>query len=123
MPSNTLTITDNRTKEKYTIAIEDGAIRATDFRQIKNGQDDAGLMVYDPGLVNTASCRSRITYVDGENAKLEYRGYSVEDLAEHCGFLEAAYLLIYGDLPDEGQLKEWQREINKFLEKKILSLI
>ncbi len=112
MPSNTLTITDNRTKEKYTIAIEDGAIRATDFRQIKNGQDDAGLMVYDPGLVNTASCRSRITYVDGENAKLEYRGYSVEDLAEHCGFLEAAYLLIYGDLPDEGQLKEWQREIS-----------
>ena len=101
MPSNTLTVTDNRTDRTYTLPIEDGTVRAMDFRQIKTGADDFGLMLYDPAFMNTASCRSSITFIDGERGILEYRGYPIEALAEHCTFLEVAYLLLFGDLPNE----------------------
>ncbi len=107
MPENTLTITDNRTNKTYTVPVENGAIRAMDLRQIKTGPDDFGLMTYDPAFMNTASCRSSITYIDGDKGILRYRGYPIEVLAEHCTFLEVAYLLLFGELPTEPQLKEW----------------
>ncbi len=111
MPSNTLTITDNRTDRSYTLPIEDGAIRSMDFRQIKTSDEDFGVMLYDPAFMNTASCRSTITYIDGERGILEYRGYPIEELAEHCTFLEVAYLLLFGELPTELELKSWVWEI------------
>ncbi len=111
MPSDTLTITDNRTNKTYTVPVEDGTIRAMDLRQIKTGPDDFGLMTYDPAFMNTASCRSTITYIDGDRGILRYRGYPIEVLAEHCSFLEVAYLLLFGDLPTETQLKTWVYEI------------
>ena len=107
MPENTLTVTDNRTNKTYTVPIESGAIRAMDLRQIKTGPDDFGLMTYDPAFMNTASCRSSITYIDGDKGILRYRGYPIEVLAEHCTFLEVTYLLLFGELPTESQLKEW----------------
>src|SRR5579864_2081861 len=109
--SQTLTITDNRTGQTYEIPIEDETIRAMDLRQIKVGDDDFGLMTYDPAYTNTASCRSAITYIDGENGILEYRGYPIEQLAEQSSYLEVAYLLIHGELPTSGQLEEWTHEI------------
>ncbi len=111
MPSNTLTVTDNRTDRTYTLPIEDGTVRAMDFRQIKAGADDFGLMLYDPAFMNTASCRSNITYIDGERGILEYRGYPIEALAEHCTFLEVAYLILFGELPTASELDDWVYEI------------
>src|SRR5215207_9437773 len=90
---DTLSVTDNRTGKTYEIPIEDGTIRAPALREIKVSDDDFGLMTYDPAFMNTASCRSAITYLDGENGVLEYRGYPIEQLAEHSTYLEVAYLL------------------------------
>ena len=111
MASNTLTITDNRTGRTYTLPIENGTVRSMDMRQIRTSNEDFGLMMYDPAYVNTASCRSSITYIDGERGILEYRGYPIEVLAERCTFLEVAYLLLFGKLPDETELKDWVYEI------------
>ncbi len=111
MAKETLTITDNRTNQTYTLPIEQGTIRAMDLRQIKTGPEDFGLMTYDPAFMNTASCRSSITFIDGERGILRYRGYPIEVLAEHCTFLEVAYLLLFGDLPTESELKDWVKEI------------
>jgi citrate synthase len=111
MAQDTLTITDNRTKQSYNLPIEQGTIRAMDLRQIKTGPDDFGLMTYDPAFMNTASCRSSITFIDGDRGILRYRGYPIEVLAEHCTFLEVAYLLLFGDLPTQHELKDWVAEI------------
>jgi citrate synthase len=109
--SDTLTITDNRTGKTYEVPIEDGTVRATALRDIKVGEDDFGVMSYDPAFMNTASCRSAITYLDGEAGVLEYRGYPIEQLAENSTYLEVAYLLIHGELPDAKQLEEWTHQI------------
>src|SRR5678810_552222 len=109
--ADTLTITDNRTGKQYEIAIKDGAIRATDLKQIRAGQDDTGLITYDPAFMSTAACRSRITFIDGDKGILEYRGYPIEQLAEHSTYLETAYLLLFGELPTDAQLKDWTRQI------------
>jgi citrate synthase len=111
MTSNTLTITDDRTNRSYTLPIEDGTVRSMDFRQIRSSDEDFGIMMYDPAFMNTASCRSNITYLDGERGILEYRGYPIEELAERCTFLEVAYLLLFGELPNEAELKNWVYEI------------
>jgi citrate synthase len=111
MGSNTLTITDNRTGKKYEVPINQGAIKATDLRQIKTGEGDFGVMTYDPAFMNTAACRSAITYIDGDKGILEYRGYPIEQLAEKSTYLETAYLLVYGELPTATQLSEWQYNI------------
>jgi citrate synthase len=108
---DTLTVTDNRTGQNYEIPINDGTVRAMDFRQIKTSDDDFGLMTYDPAFTNTASCRSAITYLDGENGVLEYRGYPIEQLAEHSTYLEVAYLLVHGELPTREQLDQWEHDI------------
>ena len=107
MPSETLTVVDNRTGKQYTLPIESGTIRATHLRQIKTSDDDFGLMSYDPSFDNTASCRSQITYIDGDKGILRYRGYPIEQLAEKSSFLETAYLIIYGELPTKSQLESW----------------
>jgi citrate synthase len=111
MPQDTITITDNRTGQNYSLPIENGTIRAMDLRKIKTGPEDFGLMTYDPAFMNTASCRSAITFIDGDKGILRYRGYPIEVLAEHCTYLEVAYLLLFGDLPTESQLKDWVSEI------------
>ncbi len=108
---DTLSITDNRTGQTYEIPIQDGTVDAPALRQIKTGPDDFGLMTYDPAFMNTAACRSAITYIDGDKGILLYRGYPVEQLAEHSTYLETAYLLIYGELPTTSQLQEWVYEI------------
>jgi len=108
---DTLTITDNRTGKQYEVPISDGTIRATDLRQLKVAADDGGLATYDPAFMNTASCRSRITYIDGDNGILEYRGYPIEQLAEQSNYLETAYLIIFGELPTDTQLQEWRTQI------------
>jgi citrate synthase len=113
MSQDTLAITDNRTAKTYTLPIDNGTIHATDLRQIKTGADDFGLMTYDPAFMNTASCRSQITFIDGDKGILRYRGYPIEVLAERCTFLEVAYLLLFGDLPTEDQLKNWVWEITQ----------
>src|SRR3954454_15394975 len=107
----TLTITDNRTGRTYEVPIEDGTIRAPALRDIKVSEDDFGLMTYDPAFMNTASCRSSITYLDGENGVLEYRGYPIEQLAEHSTYIEVAYLLVHGELPTQAQLDQWEHDI------------
>jgi citrate synthase len=109
--SDTLTVTDNRTGKTYEVPIQDGTIRAMDLRQIKTGADDFGLMTYDPAFMNTANCRSAITYIDGDKGILLYRGYPIEQLAESSDYLETAYLLIFGELPTATQLDSWRREI------------
>ena len=110
--ADTLTITDNRTGKQYEIPVaEGGVIRATDLRQIKTDKDDAGLMTYDPAFMNTAACRSRITYIDGDKGILEYRGYPIDQLAEHSTYLETAYLIMFGELPTDAQLKTWTHDI------------
>ena len=111
MASDTLTIIDNRTGKQYEIPISDGTIRATDLRKIKTGDDDFGLMTYDPAFMNTAACRSSITYIDGDKGILEYRGYPIEQLAEKSSYLETAYLLIHGSLPSRSQLADWEHQI------------
>jgi len=107
MGKDTLTITDNRTGKTYEIPIQHDTIRATDLRQIKVAQDDFGMMSYDPAFLNTASCTSRITFIDGEKGILRYRGYPIEQLAEKSNYLEVAYLLLHGELPNREQSKEW----------------
>ena len=109
--SDSLTITDNRTGKSYEVPIEDGTVRATALRNIKVYEDDFGVMTYDPAFMNTASCRSAITYLDGEAGILEYRGYPIEQLAEHSTYLEVAYLLVHGELPNQKQLDEWVHQI------------
>jgi citrate synthase len=111
MPQDTLTITDNRTGKNYTVAVENGAIRAMDLRQIKTGPEDFGLMTYDPAFMNTASCRSAITYIDGDRGILRYRGYPIDVLADHCTYLEVAYLILFGELPTAAELKNWVHDI------------
>jgi len=108
---NTLTIVDNRTGKKYELPIQDGTIRAMDLRQIKATQDDFGLMTYDPAFMNTANCKSAITYIDGDKGILLYRGYPIEKLAEESDYLETAYLIVFGELPNSAQLKTWTHEI------------
>jgi citrate synthase len=110
--AETLTITDNRTGKQYELPIMDGAIRATDLKKIKTADaDDPGLMTYDPAFMNTASCRSRITYIDGDRGILLYRGYPIEQLAEHSTYLETAYLILFGELPSTAQLQDWTYRI------------
>ncbi len=109
--SDTLTVIDNRTGKKYELPIQDGTIRAMDLRQIKAADDDFGLMTYDPAFMNTANCRSSITYIDGDKGILLYRGYPIEELAEHSDYLETAYLIIFGELPTATQLQAWTRDI------------
>jgi len=111
MARDTLSVTDNRTGATYEIPISDGTVRAIDFRQITTGGDDFGLMVYDPAFTNTASCRSAVTYIDGDRGVLEYRGYPIEQLAEQATFLETAYLLLYGELPTRAELDQWTHDI------------
>jgi citrate synthase len=111
MPKNSLTITDNRTGKSYELPIEHGTIRATDLRQIRVEDGDFGLMSYDPAFMNTASCHSRITYIDGDKGILRYRGYPIEQLAERASFLETSYLLIDGELPTRAQLEEFTYNI------------
>ena len=107
MSANTLTITDNRTGNQYEVAIENETIKALDLRQIKVSDGDFGLMTYDPAFMNTASCKSRITFIDGDKGILEYRGFPIDQLAEKSSYLEVAYLLLHGELPSESQLKDW----------------
>ncbi|MEE9153264.1 MAG: citrate synthase [candidate division NC10 bacterium] len=111
MAKETLTITDNRSGKTYEIPIEHGAIRATDLRQIRVSEDDFGLLSYDPAFMNTASCKSTITFIDGDKGILRYRGYPIEQLAERSTFLETAYLILHGELPTRPQLDEWAYHI------------
>ena len=109
---DTLTITDNRTGKKYEIPIEHDTVKAMDLRQIKVHEDDFGMMAYDPAYMNTASVKSNITFIDGDMGILRYRGYPIEQLAEHCtSFLEVAYLLLHGELPDRPHLEDWRYNI------------
>src|SRR2546429_16662 len=107
MAEETLTITDNRTGRRYEVPIRNGAISATDLQKITSNGSGSGLLSYDPAFLNTASCRSAITFIDGERSILRYRGYPVEELAEHSSFLEVAYLLIHGEMPDPTQRQQW----------------
>ncbi|MDP8909456.1 MAG: citrate synthase [Chloroflexota bacterium] len=109
---DSLTVTDNRTGQTYEIPIEDGTIRAMDLRQIKVDDEDFGVMSYDPAFMNTASCRSAITFIDGDQGILEYRGYPIEQLAEHSTYLEVAYLLVHGELPTPAQFADWHHQIS-----------
>jgi citrate synthase len=123
--AETLTVTDNRTGRTYDVPITDGTVRAMDFRQVKVHEDDFGLMVYDPAFTNTASCRSAITFIDGEKGILQYRGYPIEQLAEQSSYLEVAYLLIHGELPTQRELEEWNGEItiHTFVHENVKSFI
>ena len=111
MPKETLTVVDNRTGKTYEVPIQDGTVRAADFRQIKVSDDDFGLMSYDPAFMNTAACRSAITYIDGDKGILRYRGYPIEQLAEKSTFLETAYLLLNGELPSAAELDGWVYQV------------
>ncbi|MFN8497626.1 MAG: citrate synthase [Anaerolineae bacterium] len=111
MAADSLTVVDNRTGKQYEFPIQDGAIRANDLRQIRVDDDDYGLKSYDPAFMNTASCKSAITYIDGDKGILWYRGYPIEQLADKSSFLEVAYLLLYGELPTAAQLDEWTHQI------------
>src|SRR5436189_4826030 len=108
---DTLSVTDNRTGENYELEVSDGTIRGMELRDIKVSEDDFGLMSYDPAFTNTASCRSAITYIDGEAGVLEYRGYPIDQLCDKSSYLEVAYLLVYGELPTQDQLDQWKFEI------------
>jgi citrate synthase len=109
--ADTLTITDNRTGKTYEVPIQDGTIRAMDLRKIKTDPNDVGLMTYDPAFMNTANCRSAITFIDGDKGVLLYRGYPIEQLAEQSDYLETAYLILFGELPTAAQRQGWTREI------------
>jgi citrate synthase len=111
VPKDSITVTDNRTGKSYELPITDGTIKATDLRQIKVSDDDFGMMTYDPAFMNTAACRSAITFIDGDRGILRYRGYPIEQLAERASFLEVAYLLCEGELPDREQLSDWEETI------------
>src|SRR5262245_57313990 len=108
---DTLSITDNRTGRHYEIPIQDSTIRAMDLRQIKVTPDEFGMMTYDPAFTNTSACRSAITYIDGDKGVLLYRGYPIEQLAEHSDFLETAFLLLQGELPSAPALEAWRSEV------------
>jgi len=125
MSENSLTITDNRTGKQFEVPIENGTIKAMDLRQIKVGDDDFGLMTYDPAFMNTASCKSRITFIDGDKGILEYRGYPIEQLAEKSTYLEVAYLLLHGELPTQSQLEAWTKNItyHTFINENIKTVI
>jgi citrate synthase len=125
MASDTLTITDNRTGKSYEVPIAEGTIRATDLRKIKVDDDDFGLMTYDPAFMNTAACRSAITFIDGDKGILEYRGYPIEQLAEKSTYLETAYLLLNGELPNRQQLAQWTRDVtyHTFINENLKSLL
>ena len=109
--AESLTITDNRTGKSYEVEVKEGTVRAMDLRKIKVNDDDFGLMTYDPGFSNTANCRSAITYIDGEKGILEHRGIPIEQLAEKSSFLEVAYLVLYGHLPNQKELDDWVYQI------------
>ena len=109
--SDTITIVDNRTGNSYELPIQNNTIKASDLRKIKVDPEEFGMMTYDPGYDNTASCKSKITYIDGDKGILRYRGYPIEQLAEQSTFLEVAYLLIYGELPTEQQLRDWEYKV------------
>ena len=111
MENEALGIVDKRTKATYELAVSKGAIRAMDLRQIKTDPQDFGVMSYDPAFLNTASCQSAITFIDGDKGILRYRGYPIEQLAEKCSFLEVAYLVLFGDLPTEAELEDWTDKI------------
>ena len=115
MPADTLTLTDNRTAKTYEVAIKDGTIKATDLRQIKVDADDFGLMTYDPAYMNTAACKSRITFIDGDKGILNYRGYPIDQL-DDGSYVETAYLLLHGELPNAAQLAEFNAELLKRVE-------
>lgn len=125
MASDTLSTTDNRTGKKYEIAIRDGAINASDLRQVKVSEEDFGLVSYDPGFVNTAACKSGITFIDGDKGILRYRGYPIEQLAERSTYLEVAYLLLYGKLPTDATLRSFTQEImnNTQVPEAVLNLV
>jgi citrate synthase len=109
--AETLTVIDNRTGERYEVPIQDGTVRAMDFRRMRTSPEDFGLMVYDPAFTNTASCRSEITFIDGDAGVLEYRGYPIEELAEKSTYLETAFLIVHGHLPSAAELAEWTHNI------------
>jgi citrate synthase len=111
MENETLTVIDNRTGKSYTLPFFKGCIRTMDLRQIKVSDDDFGVMGYDPAFMNTASCQSAITFIDGDRGILRYRGYPIEQLAEKCSYLEVCYLILYGELPTEEQLKQWEQDV------------
>jgi citrate synthase len=111
MGTETVTLTDNRTGKQYEFPIRDGAISATDLRKVRVADDDFGLLSYDPAFMNTASCRSAITFIDGDRGILRYRGYPIEELAERRSYLEVAYLLLVGDLPTAEQMRTWSDEV------------
>src|SRR6476469_1077281 len=123
--NETLTVTDNRTGKQYEVPIEDGTIKATELRKIKTSDDDFGLMSYDPAFMATASCRSAVTYIDGDAGILQYRGYPIEQLAEQSTYLEVAYLLIHGELPTQAELDQWTHEItiHTFVHENVKSFI
>jgi citrate synthase len=111
MEKESVTLIDNRTNASYNLPLHKGHIRGMDLRQIKTGSDDFGMMSYDPAYMNTASCQSAVTFLDGERGILRYRGYPIEELAENCTFLEVAYLLLNGELPNQAELKEWLEQV------------
>ncbi|MCL6546979.1 MAG: S-layer homology domain-containing protein [Bryobacteraceae bacterium] len=111
MENETLTVIDNRTGKSYTLPFFKGCIRTMDLRQIKVSDDDFGVMGYDPAFMNTASCQSAITFIDGDRGILRYRGYPIEQLAEKCSYLEVCYLILYGELPNAEQLKQWEQDV------------
>ncbi|NCC34489.1 MAG: citrate synthase [Chloroflexia bacterium] len=125
MSKDTLTVTDNRTGKTYEIPIQNDTINAIDLRKIKVASDDFGMMTYDPAYMNTAACKSTITYIDGDKGILEYRGYPIEQLAEQSSYLEVAYLLIYGELPNAERLKWWEYRISRhtFIHQNLIDLI
>jgi len=113
VPKDTLTVVDNRTGKSYELPIQDGTVRAADLRQIKMSDDDFGLMSYDPAFMNTAACRSAITFIDGDAGILRYRGYPIEQLAEKSTFLETSYLLLHGELPSAAELDAWVYQVTR----------
>ena len=113
MQNDTITITDNRTNRTYTLPLFKGCIRTMDLRQIKISEDDFGMMGYDPAFMNTASCQSSVTFIDGDRGILRYRGYPIEQLAEKCSFLEVAYLVLFGELPTASQLAAWAEDVGR----------
>jgi citrate synthase len=123
--NHTLTVRDNRTGEEYELPITDGTISASDLGKVGKSDDQAGIALYDPGFTNTASCRSAVTFIDGEEGILEYRGYPIEQLAESSTYLEVAYLLIHGELPTEAQHDQWVHEItfHTFVHENVKSLM
>ncbi|HKP14397.1 MAG TPA: citrate/2-methylcitrate synthase, partial [Blastocatellia bacterium] len=125
MSEDTLTITDNRTGKQYEVAITDGTVKAMDLRKIKVADDDFGLMTYDPAFMNTASCKSRITFIDGDKGILRYRGIPIEQLAERSNFLEVAYLILHGELPSADELKDfsWNITTHTFIHENIKKFI